>query len=62
MELKLSDAEAEFLLSALEHRHQELLNEIAHTDRREFKQELRRTEILLDDLICRLRGTAAVHG
>jgi hypothetical protein len=61
MELRLSDEEAEFLLNALEHRHQELLNEIAHTERREFKQELRNTEKLLDALICRMRGTVGVR-
>lgn len=58
MELTLSAEELEFLLNTLEQRHRELLNEIAHTDHREFKQELRRKEKLLDSLVCRLRGTA----
>jgi len=58
MELTLSDEEQEFLLNILEQHHRELLNEIAHTDRREFKQGLRGNEKLLDSLVCRLRGTA----
>ena len=58
MELILSDEEREFLFNILEQRHQELLKEIAHTDRREFKQALRKNEQLLDCLIGRLRGEA----
>ncbi len=58
MELTLSAEEQEFLLSILEQRDRELLGEIAHTDRREFKQGLRRDEKLLESLVCRLRGTA----
>jgi len=58
MELILSGEEHDFLLNILEQRQRELLNEIAHTDSREFKQELRRDEKLLDSLVCRLRGTA----
>jgi hypothetical protein len=59
MELILSDEEQEFLFNILEHRQQELLKEIAHTDRREFKQELRKNEQLLDRLIGRLRAVTA---
>lgn len=64
MELILNDEEREFLLNVLERRHQELLNEIVHTDRREFKQELRRSERLVDSLANRLHDTAVqeVHG
>ena len=58
MELTLSDQEREFLLNILEQRHRELLNEIAHTDHREFKQGLLGNEKLLDSLVCRLRGIA----
>ena len=57
MELTLSEQEQELLFNVLEQRHQALLNEIAHTDRGEFRQELRRDEELLDSLVCRLRGT-----
>lgn len=58
MELTLSTQEQEFLTKTLEHCHRELLNEIAHTDHREFKLALREDEKLLDSLVCRLRGTA----
>ncbi|UWZ84039.1 hypothetical protein [Occallatibacter riparius] len=59
MELKLSDEERELLLNILEQHHRELLNEIAHTDSREFRGRLRSDETLLDSLIGRLRGVAA---
>jgi len=60
MELILNIEEQEVLLSILDRRHRELMHEIAHTDHREFKQELRKDERLLDSLLSRLRG-AAVH-
>lgn len=56
MELTISDEEHDLLLNVLEQHHRELLNEIAHTDSREFKQGLRRDEKLLDSLVGRLRG------
>ena len=58
MELTLtfSAEEQEFLSNILRQRHRELLNEIAHTDHREFKQELLKDEKLLDSLLCRLQG------
>lgn len=59
MDLILSDEEHEFLLSILEQHQRELFNEIAHTDRREFKQGLRNNEKMLDSLVSRLRGAAA---
>ncbi len=58
MELTLNTEEQELLLSILDQRHRELMNEIAHTDHREFKQELRKDERLLDSLVSRLRGAA----
>ncbi len=58
MELILSAEEQAFLSNILEKCHRELLNEIAHTDHREFKQGLLKDEKLLDSLVCRLRGTA----
>lgn len=58
MELTLSDEEQELLLSILEHRQRELVTEIAHTDHRDFRQELRRNEKLIDSLVFRLRRTA----
>jgi hypothetical protein len=57
MELRLSAEEQELLLSLLERCHRELLNEIAHTDHREFKQGLLEDEKLLNSLVCRLRET-----
>ncbi|HEV2136487.1 MAG TPA: hypothetical protein VGR47_19865 [Terracidiphilus sp.] len=61
MELLLSGEEQEFLAKILEERHRELLEEIAHTDRRDFKEGLRKNEKLLESLVYRLRG-AAVQG
>jgi hypothetical protein len=58
MELTLSAEEQELLSNILDRYHRELLNEIAHTDHREFKQGLIKDEKLLDSLMCRLRGTA----
>ena len=64
MELTLSAEEQAFLSNILEQRYRELLNEIAHTDRREFKKGLLKDERLLDSLVSRLRGTAVpeFHG
>lgn len=58
MELTLSAEEQVFLSNILERCHRELLNEIAHTDHREFKHGLLKDEKLLDSLVCRLRGTS----
>jgi len=60
MELTLNTEEQELLLSILDRRHRELVNEIVHTDHREFKQELRKDERLLDSLLSRLRGAAVL--
>ena len=59
MELTLNTEEQKLLISTIDRRHQELLNEIAHTDSREFKQELRKDEKLLDSLLSRVRALAA---
>jgi hypothetical protein len=58
MELTLSAEEQEFLLNILRQHHRELLNEIAHTDHREFKKGLLEDEKLLDSLLCRMQRTA----
>jgi hypothetical protein len=58
MELTLNTEEQKLLISIIDRRHQELLNEIAHTDNREFKQELRKDEKLLDSLLSRVRAVA----
>jgi hypothetical protein len=56
MEVTLSDKELEFLLNMLDERHLALLNEIAHTEHREFKQGLLKDEKTLDSLVDHLRG------
>lgn len=61
MELVLTAEEQEFLLNLLEQRHRDLLAEIAHTDHRDFRQELRRHEKILDTLATRLRGALLGH-
>jgi hypothetical protein len=58
MELTLNTEEQKLLLSIIDRRHQELLTEIVHTDNREFKQELRKDEKLLDSLLSRVRAAA----
>jgi len=55
VELILNTEEQELLLDILEQRHRELLKEISHTDSREFKQELRKKEKLLDSMLGHLR-------
>jgi hypothetical protein len=57
MELTLGTEEQELLVKILERYHQVLLNEIAHTDRREFKQGLLEDKKLLESLVGRLQGT-----
>lgn len=58
MELTLTDEEQAFLLEMLEQCHRELLNEIAHTDHRDFKQRLLKCESTLDSLVGRLQKSA----
>jgi hypothetical protein len=58
MELTLSTEEQVLLSNILERSHRELLNEIAHTDHREFKQGLLEDKKLLESLVGRLQGTA----
>lgn len=58
MELTLNIEEQELLLNILDRRRQELVNEIAHTEHREFKQELRKDERRLDSLLIRVRRAA----
>lgn len=59
MELTLSAEEQEFLSNVLERSHRELLNEIDHTDHREFKQALIKDAKLLESLIGRLLAAAS---
>jgi len=55
MELRLTSEEHQLLLDILEQHHRELLKEIWHTDRREFKDVLRQNEKVLESLLSRLR-------
>ena len=58
MQLTLNTEEQVLLANILERSHRELLNEIVHTDSREFKQGLIKDEKLLGALLGRLRATA----
>ena len=58
MELILNTEEQELLIDILEQRRRELWKEISHTDSREFKQGLRKKEMLLDSMLGRLRSAA----
>lgn len=64
MELTLEPAEYELILRILGQHHRALLNEIWHTDHREFRLALREDEKLLESLLVRLRGAlvATTHG
>lgn len=61
MELTLNDKEREFLQNTLEQCHRELLNEIAHTDSREYRKGLSSNEELLASLLTRLHDTSVLH-
>jgi hypothetical protein len=56
--LTLSDAEAEVLRTALQHFLVELEREINHTDSREFKKDLEKTEQLLREVTNHLEKAA----
>lgn len=53
--LVLTAEEHELLLAILEERHRELMNEIWHTDHREFKERLRKEETTLDAMATRVK-------
>ncbi len=54
--LNLTAEEHELLLSILGERHRELMNEIWHTDHREFKERLKKQEQILESLVTRVEG------
>jgi hypothetical protein len=56
--LQLSDTEAEVLKAALQHFLIELEREISHTDSREFKKDLEKTEQLLREVTDHLEKAA----
>ncbi len=53
--LNLTAEEHELLLSILGERHRELMNEIWHTDHREFKERLKKQEKVLESLVHRVQ-------
>jgi hypothetical protein len=55
MQLTLEPEEYELILRILEQHHGALLNEIWHTDRREFRLALREDEKSLESLLVRFR-------
>jgi len=61
MELPLTPEEHRLLLRILEQHHRGLLNEIWHTDHREFRLALRDDEKLLETLLNRVREMGNVH-
>lgn len=56
MALELTSAEAELLLDLLRNELSELRTEIHRTETREFKDELKAREALLETIIRRLEG------
>ncbi len=54
--LNLTAEEHELLLSILGERHRELMNEIWHTDHREFKERLKKQEKILEELVNRMQA------
>ena len=56
MELLLTAEEHEYLVTILEQCHRQLMNEIWHTEHRDFKELLRRQEKLLESIVSRLRN------
>jgi hypothetical protein len=59
MEVRLDEGEALVLREALEKDRKELLLEIARTDHRELREELRERETLLEGILKKL-GSAVV--
>ncbi len=57
--LTLSPEEREILLHVLERCHYNLRVEIVNTDNREFRRELKKQEVVLQDLIDRLKAAPA---
>ncbi len=54
--LNMSAEEHELLLSILSERHRELMNEIWHTDHREFKERLKKQERILEAMMNRVEA------
>lgn len=57
--LSLTPEEREVLQQVLERFHYNLRVEIVNTDNREFRRELKKREVVLQDLIDRLKAAPA---
>jgi len=56
--IELTAEERRVLLEILERSHHNLRLEIVNTDHREFRRELKQREILMQELIARLKAAA----
>jgi hypothetical protein len=56
--LELTSEEQKILLEILERANYNLRVEIANTDQREFRRELKQREVVMETLIDRLKKTA----
>lgn len=54
MDIKLSDSEVDLLREILQKDIHELVMEIAKTDHREFREQLKKKEAMLEGLFARL--------
>lgn len=61
MDLQLTSAEEELIKEILEESYRELLMEIARTDHREFRHDLREREQVLKVLLNKLSGATATR-
>jgi hypothetical protein len=56
MEMRFTAEEAELLIAILEERQREVLREISRTMHHEFKESLRKNEVLLESAIDKLKA------
>jgi len=61
MDLKLTSDEEELVKEMLEEHYRELLMEIARTDHREFKLDLRKKEQVLKSVLNKLSAAASAR-
>jgi hypothetical protein len=61
MDLKLTSEEEKLVRETLEEHHRELLREIAKTDHREYKLDLREKEQVLRTVLNKLSGATATR-
>lgn len=58
VELDLNDDEKEILIAVLQNYLSDLRYEIGDTDRKEFRDELKEREVVLNKVLTSLRGSA----